>query len=46
MRFFVPFWLIFCACIALYGFSQGYTANALYWTILTMITALSISQRM
>lgn len=44
MRSFVPVWLVICAGIAFYKFNQGDAVHGLYWTILTMITAVSVSR--
>lgn len=44
MKFFAPAWLIFCAYIALCKFNQGDTVYGLYYTILAMVTAVSVSR--
>jgi len=44
MRFFAPAWLVFCTYIALCKFSQGDTVHGLYYAILAMITAVSVSK--
>ncbi|GEM_PF-5739739 len=44
MRTFAPVWLGICTCIALHKFNQGDTGDGLYWSILALITAVSVSE--
>lgn len=44
MRSFAPVWLIICAGIAYYKFNQGSSGDGLYWSILALITAVSVSR--
>jgi hypothetical protein len=44
MRFFAPVWLVICTCIALYQFNQGNVGNGLYYGVLAMVTAVSVSR--
>ncbi|WP_313583327.1 hypothetical protein [Lacrimispora sp.] len=44
MRSFAPVWLVVCASIAFYKFNQGSTGTGLYWSILALITAVSVSK--